>query len=196
MPRNQGSQRSGAKKVGSTRNAARKFGGNIDFGVPGSRANTEYGRRKSREAKFNPSTSHPSDPRQEMGSTQQARVSGVGKANAGPGGASSGDIDSDIVGVGSGSGLAQSGPDPSGVSGPEWSTGTSDEFASGPPARGENQSRRGRTGGSKRVPGSSVDRTGGDSDTTGQDTIGVNSRSDQRSTASGQKQRRRHRRAT
>jgi hypothetical protein len=142
MARNGGSKSSSRGKVGSTRKAATKFGGKTDFGVPESRAKTEYARRKGREAQFNPTTSHPSDARQEIGAIQQARVSGVGKSNAGPGGSSSGDIDPDIVGVGSGQGLAQSGPDPSGVSGPQWSSGTSDEFASGPPARGENQSRR------------------------------------------------------
>ena len=152
---------SGKGKVGSRSRAARKFGGKTDFGVPASRSNTEYSRRKSREAKFNPTTSHPSDPRQEIGATQQVRVSGVGQSNAGPGGASSGDVDPDIVGVGTGSGIGQAPADPSSVAGPEWTDGSSNEFASGPPARGENQTGKGRAGGSMRVRGSTVDRTGG-----------------------------------
>jgi len=131
-------------KVGSSPRAARKTGGKTDFGVPASRSKSEFAHRKSREAMFNPTTSHPSDPRQEIGATQQARVSGVGKSNAGPGGASAGDIDPDVIGVGSGSGLAQSPADPNAVSDPEWSDGSSKEFASGPPARGKNQRQRRR----------------------------------------------------
>ena len=156
----------GAGKVGSAARAAKRFGGKSDFGVSESRANTEYARRKGREAKFTPTGSHPIDPRQEIGATQQARVSGVGKSNAGPGGASSGDLDPDIIGVGGAGGLAQAPADPSRVADPEWSDGSSDEFASGPHARGENQGASGGAGGDKRVSGSTVDRSGGDESTT------------------------------
>ena len=97
-------------KVGSAPAAARRFGGKIDFGVPESKAHTEFARRKSREAKFTPTPSRPSDPRQEIGAIQQARVSGVGKSNAGPGAASGGDLDPDFIGVGTGAGLAQNPP--------------------------------------------------------------------------------------
>ena len=130
------------RKVGSSRNAARKTGGKTDFGIPAARSTSEFARRKSRATKFNPTTSQPTDPRQDLGATQQSRVSSVGKPAAGPGASSAGDIDTDVIGVGSGAGLAQSPPDPSGVSDAQWSDGSSNEFASGPPARGENQPRK------------------------------------------------------
>ncbi|HEX8523393.1 MAG TPA: hypothetical protein VF669_14155 [Tepidisphaeraceae bacterium] len=148
-------------KVGSSPKSAKRFGGKTDFGVPADSSKTEYSRRKSREIKFRPGGSHEADPRQDRGSTQASRVSGVGKSNAGPGGASAGDIDTDVVGV-DGRGLAQGGPDTN-VSGPEWTTGGSEEFASGGPAKGENQSKRGRVGAGKKVRGgTTVDRSGGD----------------------------------
>jgi hypothetical protein len=125
-------------KVGSSPKSAKTFGGKTDFGVEQKPRLAEFSKRKSREAKFTPAGSHTADPRQEIGATQAARVSGVGKANAGPGGASGGDIDPDVVGVGDGRALAQSGPDEK-VWGPEWTTGGSEEMASGPPAKGENQ---------------------------------------------------------
>lgn len=98
------------KPVGSSKKASRKFGGKTDFGIPASRSKSEFARRKSREAKFQPSSSKPSDPRRPKGSLQQSRTSGVGKSDAGPGGSSGGDVDTDIVGL-DGRGLAQSGPD-------------------------------------------------------------------------------------
>jgi hypothetical protein len=133
--------RKASRKVGSNPKAAKRFARDNDFGVPESRALTDQAKRVSREAKFQPAASHHRDPRQERGSTQSARASGVGKSNAGPGGASAGDIDTDIVGVGAGEGLSQSGPDAD-VSPAESSTGGSEEFASGPPAKGENQNGR------------------------------------------------------
>jgi len=165
-----------SRKVGSSRGAARKTGGKTDFGIPAARSNTDYARRESRQTKFNPTTSHPNDPRQDLGATQQARVSGVGKPAAGPGGSSGGDIDSDVIGVGSGAGLAQSAPDPSSVSEAQWSDGSSNEFASGPPARGENQSnsRSGRAPRASSTPrGSTIDRSGSDESTTGRDNPGA-----------------------
>ena len=98
------------RAVGSDRGTAKKFGGKTDFGVPSKRSLSEYSKRISRETKFQPAASHRSDPRQERGSVQTNRVSGVGKSNAGPGGASGGDLDPDVVGVGTGRGLAQTAP--------------------------------------------------------------------------------------
>jgi len=131
---------SGKAAVGSNRRAAKKFGGKTDFGIAQKPSLREYSRRKSRETKFQPAASHQRDTRQERGSVQSARVSGVGKSNAGPGGSSGGDLDPDVIGVGTGRGLAQSGPDQN-VSGPESTTGGSEEFASGPAARGTSQKR-------------------------------------------------------
>ncbi len=187
-------------KVGSTHKAAKGFGGKTDFGVESSRSLGEYSKRKGREAKFRPAGSHLEDPRQERGSTQARRESGVGKSNAGPGANSAGDVDPDVVGVGGGAGLAQGGPDQN-VSDAESTTGGSEEFASGPPARGENMGRRGRgrgragAGKIARVKGSFVDRSGTDEGTVGTGGSVTNGRGmGEEVTGPGLEQRRRRRR--
>lgn len=167
--------------------------GAADFGVPAKRANTEYARRKGREAKFRPAGSHTTDARQDIGTTQQVRDSGVGGRDAGPGGRSSGDIDTDIVGIG-GSGLAQGGPDEN-VSEAESTTGSSDEFASGGRAKGENTLPKGKVGGSKRVRGSTNDRSGDDRETAQRESGGVRGSADEDAKPEVQEQRRRARRA-
>jgi hypothetical protein len=74
-------------------------------------------------------------------------------------------VDTDVTGVGFG-GVAASGPDDVDRLGEAETTGGSEEFASGPPARGENQGgRRGRVGGSKQVRGTTHDRSGDDTAT-------------------------------
>jgi hypothetical protein len=65
-------------------------------------------------------------------------------------------LDTDIVGVGTGgSGIATSGVVGRGA-GPDDSDGTSREFASGGPAKGENQTLVGKVGGNHDVHGSTV----------------------------------------
>jgi hypothetical protein len=95
-----------------------------------------------------------------------SREAGVGGQEAGPGSYSGGDIDPTTTGVGFG-GVAASGPDDPNRLGKAETTGGSEEFASGPPARGENQGRRrGRAGGSKQIRGGTThDRSGDDSAT-------------------------------
>jgi hypothetical protein len=139
-------------KFGADPRAAKKFGGKNDFGIPASSAART--RAVSDEIKNQPEGSHRTDPRPARSGEDGARVTGVGGNASGPGSSSGGDLDPDIVGVGTGgSGISQAGPDDN-VSQPEMSDGTSNEFASGPPARGRNQSkRRGRVGGTKRVQG-------------------------------------------
>ena len=75
------------------------------------------------------------------------RDAGVGAPDDGPGSHSGGDVSMDYTGVGTGGGVAESGAGGH-TTGPATSTGGSEEFASGPPARGDNQARR-----STRVPG-------------------------------------------
>jgi hypothetical protein len=79
------------------------------------------------------------------------RVSGAGAPDSGPGSSSGGDVDTDVIGVGPGTGIAQSGPDQLRDIGLAETDGASDEFASGPPALGENQ-----RPGPDRVDGSTV----------------------------------------
>jgi hypothetical protein len=85
------------------------------------------------------------------------RDHGAGGRDTGPGSASGGDIDPDIVGVGTGgSGIAISGVTGR-PPGPDDSDGSSDEFASGGHAQGRNQTLTGnKVGGSKRVTGGST----------------------------------------
>lgn len=104
------------------------------------------------------------------------RTSGALGRNSGPGSSSGGDIDTDIVGVGTGgSGVSQGGPDER--IGADESDGSSNEFASPVPhtraknvkvipARGRNQDGVGKVGGNKRVRGSVLQR-GGDVTTWG-----------------------------
>jgi hypothetical protein len=117
-------RRGSREKVGSSNASAKNFGGKTDFGVAQKPRLAEFSRRKSREAMFRPAGSHLSDPRQEIGAIQAARVSGVGKSQAGPGGASVGDLDPDIIGVGDGRGISQGGPDDN-VAPSEWAQDTS-----------------------------------------------------------------------
>ena len=150
-------------KPGSSPEDARKVGGEGDFGAPAGGERTADRDYVSRNTKM-------SDPgaAQPFGFEQDGvRDHGAGGRANGPGSASGGDIDPDIVGVGTGgSGIATSGvigrP-----SGPDDSDGSSDEFASGGHAEGRNQAGAGRIGGAKRVQGTTHSgdldaHTGGD----------------------------------
>jgi hypothetical protein len=72
------------------------------------------------------------------GSSDVPRDAGVGAPNDGPGSHSGGDVSNDFTGVGTAGGVAESGAGGH-TRGPGLSTGSSDEFASGPPARGTGQ---------------------------------------------------------
>jgi hypothetical protein len=86
----------------------------------------------------------------------------VGATNSGPGSGSGGDVDTDITGVGfGGAGLAQSGPEDPDSIGAAESDGTSDEFASGSRARGQNQNRPPQI----LRPADTIDRSTGDEET-------------------------------
>jgi hypothetical protein len=114
----------------------------------------EFARAVSEEAKNRPTGDHREDPRQPR-SGIDSREAGVGKPDAGRGSESGGDVDPDIVGVGEGRGLSQGGPDDAAAIGQAESDGSSAEFASGPPARGENRA-------AGPVTGDVVDRSGDD----------------------------------
>lgn len=139
-------------KVGSDPSAAHNLGGKGDFGV---RESDVVGRQytSANTRASDPGASHP------HAGEDQNRVSGVGGDAVGVGSSSGGDLDTDIIGVGTGgSGLAANpATDPPG---PDDATGTSKDFASGPPT----QNRKGAKFG--KVEGSTVDRTGGDVETT------------------------------
>jgi hypothetical protein len=138
-------------KVGSEPEAAIELGGKGDFGVSESdsigRAYTSANTRAS-----DPGAAQP------HAGTDEGRVSGVGSNASGPGSGSGGDLDTDIIGVGTGRGLAQN--DASDPPGPDDSTGSAREFASGPPTKNYKGPKAGK------VKGSTVDHSGGDIETT------------------------------
>ena len=140
-------------KVGSEPEAARQVGGKGDFGVPEQdtigRAYTSANTRASDRGAAAPHAGENED-----------RTAGVGGHASGAGSSSGGDLDTDIVGVGTGgSGVAANGP--RGTRGPDDSDGSVREFASGPPT----QNTKGKNAG-KVVGGDTVDHGGGDIETT------------------------------
>lgn len=149
-----------SKKMGRDKAANREVGGKGDFGIPASQANAPEpigGREKGPEQGTGFQRSGASG----------ARVSGVGHAPGAPGTGSGGDLDPDFIGLDGKGGVAAA-PDERKTDGPDMTDGHSDAFASGPPARGQNQLRPGTHGApSQVVRGSTVDRSGGDASTTG-----------------------------
>jgi hypothetical protein len=124
-----------ALKPGSSEADARKVGGKGDFGARAGGERTADRDYTSRNTKMSdPGNAQPFDFEDDG-----VRDHGAGGRNAGPGSASGGDIDPDIVGVGTGgSGVATSGV-VGRPPGPDDSDGTSDEFASGGHAEGRNR---------------------------------------------------------
>ncbi len=140
-------------KVGSNPRAATQFAERTDFGIPEQDAiqpDTRAATANRTRLDVPPRSGEDGD-----------RTSGVGGSEAGPGSSSGGDLDPEFVGLDGKGGLAQSVPTRV-TGGPASSTGTSAEFASGPPARGDNP-RRDR----ENIQGSTVDRGGGDESTSG-----------------------------
>jgi hypothetical protein len=115
---------------GGSAEEAKAVGGKLDFGAP------EKDRIERTYTSANTKRSDPGGAVLRAGS-DESRISGVGGHESGPGSSSGGDLDPDIVGLGGG-GIAASGKihEPPG---PDDATGTSRDFASGPPARGDNQ---------------------------------------------------------
>jgi hypothetical protein len=140
-------------KVGSDPSAAKEVGGKGDFGVPeGDRIGRTYTSANTRSSDRGAAQPHAGE--------NEDRTSGVGGHASGVGSSSGGDLDTDIVGVGTGgTGVAASGP--RGTSGADDSDGSVREFASGPPT----QNKKGKKAG-KVVGGDTVDHGGGDIETT------------------------------
>ena len=145
-------------KPGSSAEDARAVGGEGDFGESANENNRLDRDYVSRNTKM----SDPGAAQPRSGGIAGARESGAGGSAVGTGASSCGDIDTDIVGVGTGgSGIAQSGSvgRPPGT---DDSDGSSREFASGPPAKGEKGPHAGK------VEGTIVDRSGGGRESTPQ----------------------------
>lgn len=161
MPDNReqpGTKQSG--KVGSDRAADKEVGGKLDFGIPANRATAplpDGGREKGPEQGTGPMRS----------GTSGVRDAGVGHAPGGPGAGSGGDLDPDFIGLDGKGGVAND-PTPGRTDGPDMTDGHSDAFASGPPAKGENELPAGTHGAAPTtIKGSVNDRSGGDASTTG-----------------------------
>lgn len=137
-------------KVGSDPDAAKSVGGKGDFGVD---VNDTVGRDYT---SHNTKASDPNAAMPHAGENDE-RTAGVGGKGGAVGSSSGGDLDTDIIGVGTGgSGIAQSGR-VGRPPGPDDSDGSSDEFASG----GHAQGFKGKNAG-KIVGGDTVDHSGED----------------------------------
>lgn len=99
--RSRGSAKQSRKKVGSSSRVA-KPGGSSDFGTPARRARPRAGGRDKGPAQGTGS---------ERSGSRGMRETAVGHPVGSPGAGSGGDIDTDIVGIGTGIGLAAEGPD-------------------------------------------------------------------------------------
>lgn len=123
-------------KPGSSPDDAKAVGGSGDFGArEGDSAQANYASRAVRNQDKGVTPVEANHPTLSSGNI----TSGAGMPASGDGGNSGGDLDPDIVGVGTGgSGIATSGATHRGP-GPDDSDGSTDEFASGPHAKGENQ---------------------------------------------------------
>jgi hypothetical protein len=150
----------GSGKVGSDRAADHAFGGKGDFGIPAAKVTAplpDGGREKGPEQGTGPMRS----------GSAGTRTDGVGHAPGSPGAGSGGDVDPDFIGL-DGQGSLSTKPASGRTRGPDITEGGSDAFASGGPAKGENETRRGTHGAPTEViRGSTVDRSGGDASTTG-----------------------------
>jgi hypothetical protein len=122
-------------KPGSNPEDAHKVGGKGDFGPAGGDGRTADRDYVSRNTK----ASDPGNAQPWANEQDAVRDHGAGGHASGPGSSSGGDLDPDVVGVGAGgSGVSLSGK-VGRPPGPDDTTGSTDEFASGGHAQGRNQ---------------------------------------------------------
>jgi len=140
-------------KVGSDSAAAKALGGEGDFGVrEGDTIERGYTSANTRASDVGAAQPHAGE--------GEDRTSGVGGHVSGAGSSSGGDIDTDVIGVGTGgTGMSQTGPDAE--SGPDDSDGSAREFASGAPTKNKKGPNAGKV-----VGGDTMDHGGGDIETT------------------------------
>jgi hypothetical protein len=121
-------------KVGSDPEAARKFANDGDFGIPAEDAAPDM-TVEDRDYPGRPA----GNIRTRSGASGKRTV-GVGSTEGPDGKGSGGDIDPDVIGLGTEGGISSDG-ELGNREGPDDSDGSSNEFASGGPAKGENQGR-------------------------------------------------------
>jgi hypothetical protein len=121
-------------KVGSDPQAAENFAQKHDFGIPSEDAAPDM------TVQDRDYPGRPAGNKRTRSGASGRRTVGVGSTEGPDGKGSGGEVDSDIIGVGSGGGVASDG-ELNKPSGPDDSDGSSNEFASGPPAKGEHRAR-------------------------------------------------------
>lgn len=150
------------EKVGSDVQADRDFGGKLDFGYPAADVKAplpDGGREKNREQGTGPMRSG------EDGN----RVNGVGRPPGPPGAGSGGDLDPDVLGLDGRGGVANDVTEHR-TSGPDIVESQTPASEGAHQAHGSHSVRPGAHGASPEVVrGSTVDRSGGDASTTGQE---------------------------
>ncbi|HEV8292378.1 MAG TPA: hypothetical protein VGP94_10660 [Tepidisphaeraceae bacterium] len=133
--KNRGPDRNKKSKVGSDPNAAENFAEKHDFGIPSEDAAPDM------TAEDRDFPGRPAGNKKTRSGASGKRTIGVGSTEGPDGKGSGGDVDSDIIGLdGSGGSVASDGKlrEPPG---PDDSDGSSNECASGPPAKGEHRAR-------------------------------------------------------
>ena len=134
MPSQDKPEKDKSGKVGSDPEAAENFAEKHDFGIPSEDAAPDM----TIEDRDYPG--RPAGSKKTRSGASGRRTVGVGSTEGPDGKGSGGEIDTDIIGVGTGSGVSSDG-EVGKPSGPDDSDGSSNEFASGPPAKGENRGR-------------------------------------------------------
>src|SRR5215212_3805224 len=133
--KNPGQNKDNSDKVGSDPQAAENFAEKHDFGIPSEDAAPDM----TIEDRDYPG--RPAGSKRTRSGASGRRTVGVGSTEGPDGKGSGGEIDTDIIGLdGSGGGVASDGQLGNTV-GPDNTDGSSNEFASGPPAKGENRAR-------------------------------------------------------
>jgi hypothetical protein len=140
------------EKVGSSEQAAEHFGGRDDFGIPAQQAQPHQQTVIDGNIEDRPLGTRlpPADP-------DGVRTVGVGAPDSGPGSGSGGDLDPDILGVGTGSGVAAR-PGSLRTEGPDIIESTHDDKVFGPPSKGENELPPGTHGVTGKIEGTVHDR--------------------------------------
>ena len=133
--KNKGQHRNSTRKVGSDPSAAENFAEKHDFGIPSEDAAPDM----TVEDRDFPG--RPAGNKRTRSGASGKRTIGVGSTEGPDGKGSGGEVDTDLIGLdGSGGGVSSDGVVGK-PPGPDDSDGSSNEFASGPPAKGENRGR-------------------------------------------------------
>jgi hypothetical protein len=139
------------EKVGSSERAAEHFGGKGDFGIPVDKA--QPGQQSVIDGSLD---DRPLGTRLPPADPDGRRDVGVGAPDSGPGSGSGGDLDPDIIGLGTRGGLAAS-PDRR-THGPDITETAIDSNAVGGPAKGDNEMPPGTHTTTGRIQGTVHDR--------------------------------------